>query len=118
VLAIHDEQIARHGGAAGVRDVNVLRPALARPQNRAGYEMPDAFGLAADYAFGIVRNHGFVDGNKRTAFVTCVVFLLDNGILLTADDASAVRMTLALAAGEIDAASFAAWLRDHAAPAP
>jgi death-on-curing protein len=112
VLAIHDEQIAEHGGADGVRDTALLESALARPLNLAGYRTPDVFALAASYAFGIAKNHPFVDGNKRTALVLCELFLELNGWRNEADDAQTLAATLDLAAGEIDEEGFAAWLRD------
>jgi len=113
VLAIHDEQIADHGGAAGVRDLLLVQSALARPMNLAAYGAPDVAGLAAAYAFGIVRNHGFVDGNKRTAFVVAAVFLLDHGYALVAGDEEAVRVMVRLAAGEIEEDELAEWIRKH-----
>lgn len=118
VLAIHDEQLAEHGGATGVRDAGLLDSALSRPQNLAAYGDPDHAGLAAAYAYGIARNHPFVDGNKRTAFVAAELFLALNGFELTAEDTDCVLTMLALAAGELDEAAFAAWLRRHAQPRP
>lgn len=111
ILAIHDEQIAEHGGAPGLRDPGLLESALARPLNAAGYGMPDLAELGAAYAHGICRNHPFVDGNKRTAFVALELFLSLNGVDLTASDADAVVTMLRLAAGEIDEPAFAAWIR-------
>jgi death on curing protein len=116
-LAIHCEQIAEHGGGEGVRDHGLFTSAMARPQNVAAYEMPDVAALAAAYAFGIARNHPFVDGNKRTAAVVCETFLVLNGWLLTATDAELVVTVLALAAGELSEEELAGWLRDHLAPA-
>ena len=113
VLAIHDMQIAEHGGAAGVRDMALVQSALARPKNLAVYEEPDVAALAAAYAFGLARNHGFVDGNKRTAFVVARVFLLDAGFGLKATEAERVRIMLALAAGEIDEAGMAQWFTEN-----
>ena len=113
VLAIHDMQIAEHGGAAGVRDMALVQSALARPKNLAVYEEPDVAALAAAYAFGLARNHGFVDGNKRTAFVVARVFLLDAGFGLKATEAGRVRIMLALAAGEIDEAGMAQWFTEN-----
>jgi len=109
VLAIHDAQIAEHGGAAGVRDLAMVHAALGQPQNLAAYGTPDLAALAAAYAFGLARNHGFVDGNKRTAFVVATVFLLDHGYELAAEDTACVRVMLALAAGEMDEAGMADW---------
>lgn len=116
VLAIHDEQLAEHGGATGVRDVDGLESALARAANLASYGNPDVAALAASYAFGIARNHPFVDGNKRTAYVVAELFLALNGMGLIASDASAVLNMLALASGEIGEDEFAAWLRDNIRP--
>ena len=113
VLAMHDEQIAEHGGSLGVRDAGLLASALARPQNQAAYGDPSVFDLAAAYAFGIIRNHPFVDGNKRTGFLAAYVFLSLNGWELTASEIEAVVTVLALATGDIGEADFAAWLRDR-----
>jgi death on curing protein len=117
VLAIHDEQLAEHGGQAGVRDVGLLSSALARPVNLAAYGDPDVFDLAAAYAFGIARSHPFIDGNKRTAFVTAAVFLLDHGYAIDAGDTTVVATILALSEGSMSEADFAAWLRSNAGPA-
>jgi death-on-curing protein len=116
VLAIHDEQLAEHGGSAGLRDPGLLDSALARPLNRVGYGEPDISELAAVYALGIARNHPFVDGNKRTAFVALELFLRLNGCLFTVGDAEAVVMTLAMAAGELSDEEFTAWVRLHTEP--
>lgn len=116
VLAIHDEQLAEHGGASGIRDAGLLDSALGRPQNLAAYGEPDHADLAAAYAYGIARNHPFVDGNKRTAFVAAELFLALNGCELMAEDTDCVLTMLALAAGEIDEAGFAAWIRRYAQP--
>jgi len=113
VLAIHDEQIAEHGGGAGLRDRGLLESALARPRNLAAYGEPDAAALAAAYAFGIARNHPFVDGNKRTAFVVMETFLELSGSALSADDADCVTTMLALAAGDLGEDALAAWIRDR-----
>ena len=114
ILAVHDEQLAEHGGGTGLRDEGLLDSALARPQNRHGYDRnTDACTLAAAYAFGIARNHPFVDGNKRTAFVAAELFLELNGVTLEAGDGDCVIIMLRLAAGEIDEGEFAAWLRAH-----
>jgi len=117
VLAIHDEQLAAHGGAAGVRDEGLLESALARPLNRAGYGDPDTAELAALYAIAIARNHPFVDGNKRTAFGALVLFLSLNGLELEAPEVDAAVIALRLAAGDIADADFTAWVRAHAEPA-
>ena len=113
IHAVHEEQLAEHGGGPGVRDENLLASALARPQQLAHYGEPDIADLAAAYAFGIVRNHPFIDGNKRTAFVACELFLLLNGVELNAPDADCVLTMLALAAGQMDDQAFASWLRTH-----
>ena len=117
VEAIHDEQIAEHGGAAGVRDVALLESALGRPRNLAAYGEPDLPALAAVLGHGIARNHPFVDGNKRTAFVAVELFLELNGHTLAADDADCVLVTLRLAEGLIGEDDFAAWLWDRIRPA-
>jgi death-on-curing protein len=117
ILAIHDEQLAEHGGSAGLRDPGLLDSALARPLNRAGYGEPDSAELAAVYALAIAQNHPFIDGNKRTAFVALELFLRLNGCLLTVDDAEAVVMMLAVAAGELPDDEFVAWVRLHTATA-
>ncbi len=111
VIAMHDEQIAAHGGSLGVRDAGLLSSALARPQNQAVYGEPSVFDLAAAYAFGIIRNHPFVDGNKRTGFLAAYVFLDLNGWELMASEAEAMAAVLALAANEMDEAGFADWIR-------
>jgi death-on-curing protein len=115
VLAAHDEALAAHGGAAGVRDMGLLESAMARPQNLFAYGERDVATLAAAYAFGIVRNHPFVDGNKRTGFITAVFFLELNGHRFAATEVDATLSVLSLAAGEIDEATFAAWLRENVA---
>jgi death-on-curing protein len=111
--AVHEEQLSEHGGAAGVRDLGLFESALARPQQLAGYGTPppDVAALAAAYGYGLARNHPFVDGNKRTAFVAVELFLWLNGQRLGADDADCVMTMLALAAGELAEVDFAAWLR-------
>jgi death-on-curing protein len=111
ILAIHDEQLAEHGGASGIRDEGLLESALARPLNRAGYETPDIAELAATYALGIARNHPFVDGNKRTAYVALETFLAVNGCRFAASDADSVIMMLQLAAGELSDEEFTLWVR-------
>lgn len=113
---VHGEQVAEHGGLPGLRSSELLESALARPKHLAGFGAPDLFDLAASYAFGIARNHPFIDGNKRTALVVCGSFLVLNGFRITASDADCVIQTLALAAGEIDEAGFAAWLRASSKP--
>jgi death-on-curing protein len=111
ILAIHDEQLAEHGGALGSRDDGLLDSALARPLNRAGYGEPDTAELAALYGIAIARNHPFLDGNKRTAYVALETFLALNGGRFPVSDAQAVVMTLAMASGEIDDAEFSDWVR-------
>jgi death-on-curing protein len=113
VIAIHDAQLAEHGGSAGTRDAGLLDSALARPRNLEAYGTPDVADLAAAYGFGIARNHPLVDGNKRTAFVAIELFLALNGYRLTADDVACVLTMLAVAAGDIDEPTFAAWIRQH-----
>ena len=113
VRALHDEQLSEHGGAEGIRDPGLLRSALARPENLAAYDDPDAAALAASYAFGIARNHPFTDGNKRTAAVTALLFLHENGIDWDITEPELVVMTLALAAGELGEGAVAAWFRDR-----
>ena len=112
-LAAHHEQIAEHGGGEGVRDSGMLESAMARPQNLVADGYPEGAELAAAYAFGIARNHPFVDGNKRTAAVVSETFLALNGHDLTATDAELVVTFLALAAGELSEGELAAWFRDH-----
>jgi death-on-curing protein len=116
VLAIHDTQIAEHGGLAGVRDGGLLESSLARSQNLAAYGEPDVQALAAAYAFGIARNHPFLDGNKRTAFVAAELILDLNGWELAADDATCVIEMLQLAAGDVSEEEFAGWIRGHSRP--
>jgi death-on-curing protein len=111
--AVHEAQLAEHGGASGERDAGLFASALARPQNLLAYGVPDAAALAAAYGYGIARNHPFVDGNKRTAFVAVELFLDLNGIDLVADDANCVMTMLKVAAGEIAEEDFAAWIRQH-----
>ena len=116
VEAMHEEQLSRHGGARGLRDENALESALARPENKAHYGDPDAADLAGAYLFGIARNHAFVDGNKRTAFVAAATFLLLNGHSLRADDGLVYELVMAVASGEIDEDGAAAFFRDHVEP--
>ena len=116
VLIGHAESLAAHGGAGGVRDLGLHESALARPQNLHAYGEGDAAALAAAYAFGIVRNHPFVDGNKRTAFLTAALFLELNGFRFVAAEADVIVRTLALAASEISEPEFAAWLRENVQP--
>jgi len=113
VLAVHDEQLAEHGGATGIRDEGQLESALARPLNRAGYGDPDVAEMAAVYAPGIIKNHPFVDGNKRTAYVALELFIRLNGLRFPVSDADAVIMTLRLAAGDIPEAEVITWVRSN-----
>ena len=113
VLAIHDEHIAEHGGSTGIRDARLLSSALARQQQQVHYsDDPSVFDLAAAYAYGIIRDHPFVDGNKRTGFLAAYVFLHSNGWQLKSSEAEAVNVILALAAGEIDEPGFSRWLKN------
>jgi death-on-curing protein len=113
VLATQERLLAEFGGLSGVRDAGLLDSALARPQQLSAYARPSLFDLAAAYAYGLVRNHPFLDGNKRIAFTAAVVFLELNGRRFTASEAEAALKTLALAARELDEADYAAWLQDH-----
>lgn len=113
VLAMHDRLLADHGGPPGLRNEGLLDSALARPRQLFAYGEPDLAALAAAYVAGIIRNHPFVDGNKRTAFMTGYVFLARNGLQLDAGEADATQAVIALAAGDMDEEAFALWLRDH-----
>lgn len=113
VLAIHDEQLAEHGGQSGVRDRVLLESALARPQNQFAYGDHSLARLAASYAFGISRNHPFLDGNKRTSLVVAELFLELNGLQLAATDAESVSTFLQLAAGDLTQDALAEWIREH-----
>jgi death-on-curing protein len=116
LLLLHDESLAEHGGAAGLRDEGLLDSALARPLNLALYTEPDVAGLAAAYGVGVAKNHPFVDGNKRAAFLAVGMFLAVNGYRLHATQVDATLTVLAVAAGEIDEATFAQWIRTHIKP--
>lgn len=116
LLLLHDESLAEHGGLQGLRDEGLLDSALARPLNLAAYNDPDVCELAASYCVGLAKNHPFVDGNKRAAFLALGLFLYSNGQRLTATQAEATLAVLAVAAGEWDEATLAAWLREHIAP--
>ncbi len=118
VLALHLRQLAEHGGGEGIRDRSLLESALARPRHLFAYgsHSVDLCQLAASYAFGLAKNHPFVDGNKRTAYVLMRLFLIRNGIDLTASREDRYYAMLALAAGEHTEESFASWLRKHSAP--
>lgn len=113
VLAIHDRQLAEHGGTAGIRDIGLLESAIARAQQLYAHGDPDIFDLAAACTVGIVRNYPFVDGNKRTGFVTGILFVEFNGRRFTASEPNATQAVLDLTAGEMSEAEFAAWLRDN-----
>ena len=113
VAAVHDRQIAEHGGPEGVRDPGAVASALARPRNLAAYGTPDAADLAAAYAFGLVRNHGFADGNKRAAWIVARLFLATNDRRLSFEKADAVRAIEALAGGALEEAQFAEWIRER-----
>ena len=114
-LAAHIEQLAEHGGGEGIRDEGLFESAMARPQNRAAYGAPDAAELAANYAFGIARNHPFIDGNKRTALVVSELFLAKNGLRLDSGDAETLVVFLDLAAGELSEGELADWFRERIA---
>lgn len=116
ILAIHEEQLAQHGGRVGIRDEGLLESALSRPVNRAAYDAEaDVSTLAAGYAFGLAKNHPFIDGNKRTAYVAMELFLLDNGFVLISSDEDSLLTMLRLAAGEIREEEYAAWIRGNVA---
>ena len=114
VVAMHSEQIAAHGGRPGIRGARLLPSARARPQNKVAYGESAVFDLAAAYAFGIISNHPFLDGNKRTGFLAAYVFLYLNGWELMASEAETVAAVLALALKERDEAGLSNWLKEHA----
>ena len=116
LIAVHEMQLAEHGGGAGLRDANLLESALSRPLNLAAYGEPDVCALAAAYGYGVSRNHAFIDGNKRTALVATELFLRLNGWRLVVSDADCVLTMLNVAAGDLSEDDFAAWLRSHVAP--
>jgi death-on-curing protein len=116
LIAAHEEQLAEHGGAAGMRDRGLFESALARPQNLAVYGDPDVSKLAAAYGFGLAKNHAFIDGNKRVALVALESFLLLNGHQLVADDAQAVLVILSVAAGSFDQKELADWIMKNIEP--
>jgi len=118
LLALHDESLALHGGASGIRDEGLLDSALARPVNLAAYGEPDFADLAASYGFGLAKNHPFVDGNKRAAFLAAGLFLFLNGNRLVVKQVDATITMLALAAGGLEEADFAAWLRQNSTDKP
>ena len=118
IIAVHDEQLAEHGGALGIRDEGLLDSALARPLNHASYGTPEIGELAAIYAIALARNHPFIDGNKRVAYVALETFIYLNGASFPVSDAEAVVMTLAMAAGELTDDEFIAWVRSNTIPPP
>ena len=111
VFILHEQSLAQFGGSAGVRDEGLLDSALGRPQHRFAYGKPTLFDLAASYAFGLVKHHPFVDGNKRTGFIVAVTFLELNGLRFGASEVDATVRTLALAAGEMSETAYSAWLK-------
>jgi death-on-curing protein len=113
LLLLHDESLAEHGGSGGLRDEGLLDSALARPLNLVLYDQPDIAALAASYGVGLAKNHAFVDGNKRVAFLAVGLFLSVNGHRLLATQADATLTMLDVAAGEIEEAAFAQWIRQH-----
>jgi death-on-curing protein len=118
VVAVHDMQIAEHGGRPGLRDAGLLSSALARPQHKAAYGKPSVFDLAAVYAAGIILNHPFVDGNKRTSFLAAYIFLEIHGWNITASEVEAVETVLALALKAIDEDNLSNWLKKHSVQKP
>lgn len=113
IVAIHDEQLAVHGGPGGLRDAGALESALDRPRNKWAYEQAELPELAAAYTYGIAKNHPFVDGNKRTSLLALYTFLGINGIDFIVPEADAAAMILSLAAGEVSEESLARWIRDN-----
>jgi death on curing protein len=116
LLLLHAESLAEHGGSTGLRDEGLLDSALARPLNLVAYGDPDFADLAASYAFGLAKNHPFVDGNKRAAFLSAGLFLALNGFRLTASQVDATQAVLALAGSELSEEAFARWLRANTTP--
>lgn len=115
VLALQDELISEHGGQQGIRDEGLLDSALARPHQHLSYGDPDVFGLAAAYVYGIIKNHPFLDGNKRIGFVTGIIFLEENGKSFNPSEAEAVQAILDLAGSKITEEEFAIWLEENSA---
>jgi death on curing protein len=113
VIAIHSRQLRRFGGAAGLRDDGLLRSAIDRPVNKWHYEQSELPDLAAAYAFGLAKNHAFVDGNKRIAFMSMMTFLRKNGVRFAPEPAHATSMIMSLAAGEVSEESLARWIRNN-----
>ena len=118
VLAIHAQLLARFGGSAGIRDENMLESALAKPRQLHAYGQPDAYEMAAAYAFGIVKNHPFIDGNKRAGFVAAYTFLGINGMDFNASEEEAVIFTRGLAAGDVTIEEYMLWLRKSSSATP
>ena len=116
IHALHEELLARFGGLSGVRDEGLLDSALGRPHNLFAYGKPTLFELAAEYAVGIIKNHPFLDGNKRTGFMTAYIFLMVNGMEFSAEEEMVVTQTRSMAAGEVDGAEYAAWLKSVCTP--
>jgi death on curing protein len=118
VFAIHEMQLARHGGLTGIQDRNIIESALSRPKNQSEYltPTPDAADLAAAYAYDIARNHGFSDGNKRTAWVVARLFLADNAVTLKFDEIEAIQIMLRVASGEASVQELAQWFRQRSGP--
>lgn len=116
LLLLHDESLAEHGGAGGLRDEGLLESALARPVNLALYETPDVADLAAAYGLGLAKNHAFIDGNKRAAFLAVGLFLALNGYRLSATQADATLIMLSVASGRLTEADFANWIRKNFQP--
>jgi death on curing protein len=116
LLLLHADSLAEHGGAVGLRDEGLLDSALARPLNLVAYGEPDAAALAASYGVGLAKNHAFVDGNKRAAFLSVGLFLALNGMRLKVGEAEATLTMLAVASGTLDETGFANWIRRHAEP--
>lgn len=114
LLAVHNQQLTEHGGISGIRDEGLFLSAMERAQNLAHYEQADFARLAAAYGIGLAKNHPFLDGNKRTAFVAVELFLMLNGYALNASDSDCILMMLAVANGEKDEVSFADWIRENA----
>jgi death-on-curing protein len=113
VVAIHSRQLRRFGGAAGLRDDGLLRSAIERPINKCHYEQSELPELAAAYAFGLAKNHAFVDGNKRIAFMSMMTFLRKNGVRFAPEQAIATKIIMSLAAGEVSEESLARWIRNN-----
>ena len=113
ILGLQNESIAKFGGSSGLRDQGLLESALARPKNLFVYENPEIFEMAASYGFGLVKNHPFIDGNKRIAFLACAVFLMDNGWEPIANEVDVVNIMKALASGELEEHQFAQWLKNQ-----